>query len=110
LSKTDGKVLQVKIVNSNAAEFKGGKAPLLTMNHASRSVARLAKENEVSLMQDLDFASCEVAQLENWSGDVESGPPLNPDVRVKITAYLNGSQAWTGQCTFPTEHGSVCNI
>jgi hypothetical protein len=61
-------------------------------------------------MQNLALVAREAAQLENRLGDSESGPPLNPDVRAKITAYLNDSRAWAGKCAFPTEHGSVCNI
>jgi hypothetical protein len=42
-SHTNGKVRQVKIEYSNAAQFWDGRAPLCTTNRAARSVALLAR-------------------------------------------------------------------
>ncbi len=56
-SRVDGKVRQVKIEYKNSSEFRGNKAPTRTTNRAARSVARLAKEGELGLMQELAAAA-----------------------------------------------------
>jgi hypothetical protein len=109
-SHTDVEVRQVKIEYSTGAEFRNGRAPLRTTNPADRSVAHLAKQGEVSLMQDLVAAAHVAARLEECMGDEDPGPLLVPAVKEKIIAYFDSSRAWAGQCAFSTESGSVCNI
>ncbi len=82
-SRVDGKVRQVKIEYKNASEFKHNKAPTRTTNHAARSVARLSKEGELGLMQELAAA----ARLEG-TGEDDPGPPLVPAVREKSLPIL----------------------
>jgi hypothetical protein len=108
-SRADGKVRQVKIEYKNSTEFKNGKAPTRTTNCSARSVARLAKEGELGLMQELAAAARMAAHLKG-TGDDDPGPLLVPAVREKIIAYFDNSRAWAGQCAFSTESGSVCNI
>jgi hypothetical protein len=108
-SRVDGKVRQVKIEYKNASEFKNSKAQTRTTNRAARSVAGLAKEGELGLMQELAAAARLAARLEG-TGEDDPGPPLVPAVREKIIAYIDASRAWAGQCAFSTESGSVCNI
>jgi hypothetical protein len=104
-SRAYGKVRQVKIEYKNSSEFKNGKAPIRTTNRA----ARLAKEGELSMMQELAVATHIAARLEG-TGDDDPGPPLVPAVREKIIAYFDANRAWAGQCAFTTESGSMCNI
>jgi hypothetical protein len=108
-SRTDGKVRQVKIEYKNSSEFKNNKAPTRTTNRAARSVARLAQEGELGLMQELAAAARLSARLVGAEED-DPGPPLVPAVKEKIIAYFDTSRAWAGQCAFSTEPGSVCNI
>jgi hypothetical protein len=108
-SCTDGKVRQVKIEYKNSSEFRNNKAPTRTTNRAARSVARLAKEGELGLMQELAAAARLSARLVG-TGEDDPGPPLVPAVKEKIIAYFDASRAWAGQCAFSTEPGSVCNI
>ncbi len=49
---------------TNAGKFRNGRAPLRTTNRAARSVAQLAKEGELSLMQELAVAARVAARLE----------------------------------------------
>jgi hypothetical protein len=108
-SRVDGKVRQVKIEYKNSSEFQSNKAPTRTTNRAARSVARLAKEGELGLMQELAAAARLSACLEG-TGEDDPGPPLVLAVREKIIAYFDASWAWAGQCAFSTEPGSVCSI
>jgi hypothetical protein len=108
-SRVDGKVRQVKIEYKNASEFRNNKAPTRTTNRDARSIARLAKEGELGLMQELAAAARMSARLEG-TGEDDPGPPLVPAVREKIIAYFDASRAWVGQCAFSNEPGSVCNI
>ena len=93
----------------NSSEFRNNKAPTRTTNRAARSVARLAKEGELGLMQELAAAARLSARLVGPDED-DPGPPLVPAVKEKIIAYFDASRAWAGQCAFSTESGSVCNI
>jgi hypothetical protein len=63
-SRVGGKVRQVKIEYKNASEFRNNKAPTRTTNRAARSVAHLAKEGELGLMQELAAAAHMAARLE----------------------------------------------
>ncbi len=108
-SRTNGKARQVKIEYKNSAEFGDGKASLHTTNCPAQSVARLSNEGELSLMQELAAAARLAAHLEG-TGDDDPGPPMVPAVKEKIIAYFDSSRAWSGQCAFSTELGSVCNI
>ncbi len=73
-SRVDGKVRQVKIEYKNASEFRNNKAPTRTTNRAARSIARLAKEGELGLMQELAAAARMSARLEG-TGEDDPGPP-----------------------------------
>jgi hypothetical protein len=53
---------------THAAKFRNGRAPLRTTNRAARSVARLAKEGELSLMQELAVSARVAACLEECTG------------------------------------------
>ncbi len=81
-SRADGKVRQVKIEYKNASEFKNGKAPIRTTNRAACSVARLAKEGELSLTQELAAAARIAARLvaPSWyrRWEKKSSPILTP--------------------------------
>ncbi len=92
-SRVDGKVRQVKIEYKNSSEFRNNKAPTRTTNRA-RSVARLAKEGELGLMQELAAAARLSARLVG-TGEDDPGPPLVPAVREKIIAYFDASRAST---------------
>jgi hypothetical protein len=111
-SKHDGRVRVVKIEYSNASEMKNGKAPLRTTNRASRSVARLCKEGEVGLMQELAMAAREAARAEvvEQTGDGEDLPPLPPEVKENIANYFAFSLSFSGECSFQHVPGSVCKI
>ncbi len=86
-SRVDGKVWQVKIKYKNSSEFRNNKAPTRTTNRAARSVARLAKEGELGLMQELAAASHMAAHLEG-TGEDDPGPPLVTAVREKSLPTL----------------------
>ena len=110
-SKTDGKVRTVKLEYSNAAEWKEGKKPprpFRTTNRAARSVARLAHESEISLMQDLAAAARDASR--GKTGDGEPAAELIPDVKERIANYYTFCVGFSGECQSQDLSGSVCNL
>jgi hypothetical protein len=79
-------MVMAKFEYKNSSEFKNGNAPIRTTNRAACSVARLAKEGELSLMQELAAAARIAARLEG-TGDNDPGSPLVLAVRKNHRLY-----------------------
>jgi hypothetical protein len=109
-SKTDGKVRQVKIEYSNSSEWKDGKKPprpFRTTNRASRTVARLAPESELDLLQNLAKAAREASR--DSMGDGVPAVLLPPEEKERIANYSSICTEFSGECQSQDIVGTVCN-